>query len=180
MRPPEKLLLRFNSLPGPCGIPGLDSNPGLGIFKKKIPGFFGIRYGTQIDVFKDLFWFSDNLRVFWGLPEPFKVLQMFTLQYGGFLPISVKSFYAACRIVQLYENITGFISLLSCLPLMNQHLKGSLSAHKRWERLLRIFSHKYYQNSESNLNSLTKLLKTDKSVAYVLIYTLLTFKSTIY
>ena len=66
--------------PGNPGIPGLDSNPDPGIFENKIPGFFGIWYSTQDNVFKYFYWFSDNFWVFLILPEPFKVLQMFTLQ----------------------------------------------------------------------------------------------------
>ena len=68
---------------GPCGIlgiPGLDSNPDPGIFENKIPGFFGIWYSTQDNVFKYFYWFSDNFWVFLRLPEPFKVLPMFTIQ----------------------------------------------------------------------------------------------------
>ena len=38
--------------PGNPGIPGLDSNPDPGIFENKIPGFFGIWYSTQDNVFK--------------------------------------------------------------------------------------------------------------------------------
>ena len=53
-------------------LPGLDLNPGPGKIKSRDFLGFGMAH-------KGLFWFSDNLRVFWGLPEPFKVLQMFTL-----------------------------------------------------------------------------------------------------
>ena len=37
-------------------------------------------YSTQDNVFKDVYWFLANFGDFWGLPEPLKVLQMFTLQ----------------------------------------------------------------------------------------------------
>ena len=53
-----------------------------------IPGFLKLKYryfsvflySTQDNVFKDVYWFLANFGDFWGLPEPLKVLQMFTLQ----------------------------------------------------------------------------------------------------
>ena len=52
-----------------------------------IPGFLKIKYryfsvflySTQDNVFKDVYWLLANFGDFWGLQEPFKVLQMFTL-----------------------------------------------------------------------------------------------------
>ena len=66
--------------PGNPGIPGFDSNPVPGICENKISGFFGIWYSNHDNVFKYSYSFSDNFLVFLRLPEPFKVLQMFTLQ----------------------------------------------------------------------------------------------------
>ena len=85
-------------------------------------------YGTRINVFKDLFWFSDNLRVFRGL----KVLQtasnVYSADSGRFLPISVKGFYSACRLSSCKKNIPGLVSLSSCFLLKKGRL--GLSACK--------------------------------------------------
>ena len=46
-----------NSIPGPSGIPGLNSNPDPGILENIIPGFLGIYHIKQNHDFKDFYWF---------------------------------------------------------------------------------------------------------------------------
>ena len=71
---------------GPCGIPentgipGLDSNTDTGIFENKIPVFFGIFVQHTRQCFQRRLLVFSQLQSFWGLPEPLKVLQIFTLQ----------------------------------------------------------------------------------------------------
>ena len=77
------ILLIIGVLTRPQRDPGVSRDPGIGLksrsrdYWKLNPGIFP---DLENDVFEDHYWVSDNIRVFWGPPEPFKVLKIFTLK----------------------------------------------------------------------------------------------------